>query len=280
MRWAVALFVVLAGFRTCQAQTAEDWKELAQAVNGVKSAVERMEKQSFLEKVAGPLVGGLLAIVGGFLSIIAKDWLEKLKRPCLVAAFEPDAGCRRVRDDRQDTKVWIRLKVKNEARRGKTRLAHLLHSFFREKPPANKCRAVLTRVTKSNINTGGYDDLNYHDTIEFVWAYGRMQGQKKPVIEKDIVSGVDYYVDLCCGVNPKPVSQSGQQAGVQPPHLDLTLLHGTKRYKDIINDEGVYRLHILLSAVATPSVAVVVEVNWPKNCHNLGASLISQEVVS
>jgi hypothetical protein len=223
------------------AQADEDTKALTHAVTELTTAVEKRETE-WWKPLLGPLAGGLVGFVASILTLLFTDYRARRKRPVLKGITDADKGGMfevEMRDSSGAAGVnahvvrHVRLKIRNTG-----------------KEAATRCRVVLTGIQKLVGNS--WVDVGYHDAVELLWAYG----WDEKVIEKDIVHGIDYFVDVC-------------NANSQDNHLNLALVKAPVKYKDIINAEGSYLFAMLIAAENAEPTTVSMRVNWAKNAKTL-----------
>ncbi len=238
--WLLAVVVVLRLGATVQAD--EDTRALTHAVTELKTAVENREAD-WWKPLLGPLAGGLVGFVASMLTLIITDYRARWKRPILKGIIDANNG------------GLVEVQISGSAGGGSASAVHVVRHVRLKirntgKEAATRCRVVLTGIQKFEGNS--WIDVGYHDAVELLWAYG----WEDKVVEKDIVHGIDYFVDVC-------------NANSEDDHLNLALVKVSPRYKDIINAEASYLFTMLIAAENTEPATVSMRVNWPKNAKRL-----------
>jgi hypothetical protein len=219
----------------------EDTKDLVASVRSLTTAVEKRHGE-WWKPLLGPVAGGLMGFGISMLTLLIVHFRSRWNRPVLEGVVDATRGGL--------------VTVQQEMQGGGTRDVKHVRLTIRNtgKEAARKCRVVLIGIKKLVDN--GWTDLDYHDAVELIWAYGWAEKLVDRVIEKDIVRGINYFVDIC-------------NANSHDNHLNLALVQVSPRYRDLIDPEGSYVFTMLIAAENADTNTVSLRVTWPKRAANL-----------
>ena len=209
----------------------QDTCSVTEAIREVKTAVEGSRTSLWAYVLGGFISGGLV-----FLASTLPHLLRWCKRPMLET--DVDAAIGGIIDWPQPPAPpkarYVRLNVRNTG-----------------KLAAKTCRGFLTQVGRYEGNN--LIDLNYHEAVEFKWACNPFPG---PVVVKDIVHGLDHFLDICA-------------ADLNTHDLQLALVFLAPCAHNLINATGSYLLTILIVAENASPVTAKMRLNWNQDSNEL-----------
>jgi hypothetical protein len=196
--------------------------------------------------VVGTAVGALL---GAVISPVSIYLYRRWNRPVLATSIEVDGGSLLETPvfDGEDRVAWEkRLKTDPGAKptfSGKALYARLKVRNKGRRDDAVQCRGTLIRLEKTD--SGDRKPLPFTDPIQLSWAGGDL-----PMI--DLPKEIPGYLNLC-------------HLNLKANEMKLCASALPFMYWSLMDDDGIYFFHVLLTAKnADPVTTVVIRVTWNK----------------
>jgi hypothetical protein len=210
------------------------------------------------KQVVGWLLGLVSLLVGAVVGPVLNYCVKRHHRPVLTGGVEGDKGSlvETVKftpdEEKRASQIEEALAIEPVTPSLRIKHARLRVVNAGRRDSAVRCRGTLTKIERYNGTT--WDELPYHDAGQLIWAYVGTP-------ERELPRNVPAYLDLCFVMN---LNQT----------LILCLNPLPEMYKKIINGEGSYRLHVLLTADNADPVTKVVRMNWSGKYDQLSVEMV------